>query len=35
MELDFLPKMIAPLTVKELQAFFKEQAKEIGRRITE
>ncbi|MBI4129849.1 nucleotidyl transferase AbiEii/AbiGii toxin family protein [Candidatus Roizmanbacteria bacterium] len=33
-EFDFLPKMLVPLTNQELTAFFKEKAREIGKRIT-
>lgn len=34
-EFDFLPRMLVPLTVKELQNFFKKQALELGKRIVE
>ncbi len=34
-EFDFLPKMLVPLEIPTLQAFFKQQAIEIGRRIPE
>jgi len=34
-EFDFLPKMLVPLTNKELNDFFREQAIMIGKRVTE
>jgi exonuclease III len=34
-EFDFLPKMIRPLDVGELQEFFKDKAREISRRFVE
>ncbi len=34
-QFDVLPKMLVPLTVKELHAFFKKQAVELGKRIVE
>ena len=30
----FLPKMLVPLELSTLQKFFRDQAKEIGKRIT-
>lgn len=33
-QFDVLPKMLIPLTLKELQDFFKEQAKKIAKRVT-
>lgn len=32
---DKMPRMIVPLTLKELQDFFKEQAKKIGMKVVE
>lgn len=32
-QFDILPKMLIPLTLKELQDFFKEQAKKIAKRV--
>lgn len=34
-EFEFLPKMILPLTLKDLKAFFREKAKEIGLKAVE
>lgn len=34
-DFDFLPKMIVPLTLEELKTFFRQKAKEIGRRSVE
>ncbi|MBI4130236.1 nucleotidyl transferase AbiEii/AbiGii toxin family protein [Candidatus Roizmanbacteria bacterium] len=34
-EFDTLPKMLVPLTLKELKSFFRKRALEIGRRITQ
>lgn len=34
-QFDVLPKMLIPLTLKELQDFFKEQAKKIANRVIE
>lgn len=34
-EFDFLPKMLVPLSNKELSSFFREQAIMIGKRVTE
>lgn len=33
-DFDYLPKMIKPLSLDELRNFFRERAKEIGKRIT-
>ena len=34
-DFDVMPRMIKPLTLDELKAFFREKAKEVGRRVTE
>lgn len=34
-EFSYLPKMIKPLTLEELKSFFRQKAKEIGRRAVE
>lgn len=34
-EFDYLPRMIKPLTLKELKEFFRQQAREIGRKSVE
>lgn len=34
-QFDILPKMLVPLTIKELQDFYQEQAKKIGSRVIE
>lgn len=34
-DFDFLPRMIIPLTLKELKSFFREQAKELGKKSIE
>lgn len=34
-DFDYLPRMIKPLTLEELKAFFRKKAKEIGMRSTE
>lgn len=33
-DFDYLPKMIKPLSLDELKTFFRQKAKEIGRKIT-
>lgn len=32
-DFDFLPKMLVPLTLKELQEFYREQAKKLGMKV--
>lgn len=34
-DFDFLPKMLVPLTLEELKAFFREKAKELGAKSIE
>jgi hypothetical protein len=34
-DFDYLPRMIEPLELKDLQAFFRKRAKEIGAKITQ
>lgn len=34
-DFDFLPKMIMPLTLKDLKLFFREKAKELGKKSIE
>ena len=34
-DFDFLPRMILPLTLKDLKGFFREKAKEMGSKSTE
>lgn len=34
-DFDFLPRMITPLTLNELKVFFREKAKEVGKRAVE
>ena len=34
-ELDFLPKMIKPLTLDQLKSFFRSLAKELGKKVVE
>ena len=34
-ECEYLPNMIVPITLKQLHAYFKERARELGSRITE
>ena len=34
-EFDFLPKMISPLTIEELQNYFKQKAREVSERFVE
>lgn len=34
-DFDYLPRMIKPLTLKELKLFFREQAKELGKKSIE
>ncbi len=34
-DFDYLPKMIKPLTIEELKSFFREKAKELGKKSIE